>query len=464
MQVNQPLHLQRTVKLRYSACMSDDIPANERYIISGSKRLRCGFTTGTCAALAAQAATIAAITGTLPESVTLRTPKGWLVHASPIKDTRSTLPTAKSARCGIQKDAGDDPDVTDGCIVYATVTLQPHAAVTDARECSHLPYKSTDAHHAAAAFNAESVNVSIDGGKGVGRVTKAGLDQKPGEAAINSVPRAMITEAVRAACEQLCFYGSAQVVIDVPEGETLAARTFNPQLGITGGISILGTSGVVEPMSETALIETIDTELRVRAHEQGCENVQQTAPETTAATAEHSFRPLIITPGNYGTDFIAAYSALSALPCVKCSNFVGEAIDRAIAYGFTHLLLIGHAGKFVKLAGGIMNTHSHVADCRMELLCAHAAVLGAPQPVLKSILECATVDAALDELDAEKQTPCSFNADAVMKRIIQAAQTHIAHRAVGCRCIGVLMFTNQRGIVGMSEEATMIIEESASQA
>ncbi|MCR5725204.1 MAG: cobalt-precorrin-5B (C(1))-methyltransferase CbiD [Treponema sp.] len=452
--------------------LADDIPANEHYILSGTRRLRCGFTTGTCAALASQAAAYTALTGHTPKKVTVRTPKGWLVHAEPVPESAPTASSKSApplaARCGIQKDAGDDPDITDGCIVYATVKLFP------------------------ALKSSGPLTVRIDGGEGVGRVTKPGLDQAPGNAAINSVPRSMITQAVQRVLEDFSFSGSAEVIIDVPEGKALAERTFNPMLGITGGISILGTSGVVEPMSEAALIETIDAELRIRA----------------AESPEGSCKPLIITPGNYGEAFIAqegsnhgsdadglekALRILQKIPTVKCSNFIGEAIDRACVYGFTHLLLIGHAGKFVKLAGGIMNTHSHTADCRMEIITAHAALSGAERTTLTAIMDAATVDAALEILDAasEKARNCSARASdsgaagacatgstapcpaesvsateraaagatasAVMERIIKAAEAHISRRALPDVKTGCIMFTNVRGLLGMSDETKTIL-------
>ncbi|MDO5453297.1 MAG: cobalt-precorrin-5B (C(1))-methyltransferase CbiD, partial [Eubacteriales bacterium] len=209
--------------------------AFEHFVQSGTKQLRCGYTTGTCAALAAEGATQLLLTGTAPKTLSVRTPKGWTVEVVPEVCEKTEDGTA---RCAVRKDAGDDPDVTDGMPVVATVSI---------REPS-------------------SEAVVIDGGDGVGRVTKPGLDQPVGNAAINRVPRQMIRDAVLDVCEELDYdpvtKGAVQVVISIPGGEERAKKTFNPKLGVEGGLSVLGTSGIVEPMSEQALKDTIAVELR----------------------------------------------------------------------------------------------------------------------------------------------------------------------------------------------------------
>ena len=273
-------------------------------IRSGVKLLRCGYTTGTCAALAAAGAVRLLLTGEAPERVRITTPKGWTVEL-PLEDA---VLDGGEARCAVRKDAGDDPDVTDGCLVCAAVS------------------------------RSEPGGIRIDGGAGVGRVTKPGLDQPMGAAAINSVPRRMITDAVKEVCDELGYSGGLSVVISVPGGEEIARRTFNPMLGIEGGISILGTSGIVEPMSEQAMIDTIELNLR-----------QAAALEPGSGGAKR----LILTPGSYGESYLHAIR-LDALgvPVVKCSNFIGEALDAAAIQGFSEVLLVGHVGKLVKLAGG----------------------------------------------------------------------------------------------------------------
>ena len=296
----------------------------EHYVYSSGRRLRCGYTTGTCAALAATGAVYLLLTGTAPETVEMMTPKGWTVQV-PLE--RCQLKNG-SACCAVRKDGGDDVDCTTDLLIVAEVskTKQP--------------------------------GVWIDGGDGVGRITKPGLDQPIGAAAINSVPRSMIRQQVEMVCKRFGYDGGISVCIQVPGGEQAAKKTFNPELGIEGGISILGTSGIVEPMSVQALMETITLKLR--------------------QLAAQGNQELILTPGNYGLDFVQNQAWFcQEIPVVRCSNFIGEALDQAAVYGFQRVLLVGHIGKLVKLAGGIMNTHSRWADCRTELFCAHAAVCGA---------------------------------------------------------------------------------------
>ena len=380
--------------------MGEELIATEQFIRSGKKKLRCGITTGSCAAIASLASTKAIFEGAFPAYAKITTPKGWIALAE-IKKMR--LISKTQALCAVQKDGGDDADATDGLLIYADVSVSP-------------------------ASQPNQLSVRIFGGKGIGVVTKAGLDQKIGLPAINSVPRAMIEAAVKSVCVEHNFSGTIDVVISAPLGKEIARHTFNPVLGIEGGISILGTSGVVEPMSESALVEALDVETRVIAE----------------SLRGKKIRPLIITPGNFGLDFVAALPELSDIQTLKCSNFIGNAIDFAAAYEFTHVIFVGHAGKFVKLAGGIFNTHSHTADCRMELIASHAALVGAESFDIARIFDCATVDAALDILDESNIT------SAVMKSIAKAAQRRIAQRVQGAYKFAFTMFTNVRGVLAQT--------------
>lgn len=368
-------------------------------IRSGQRLLRCGYTTGTCAALAAQGAARLLLTGQAPQEITLLTPKGWEVSVCP--DLCQMQQGA--AVCSVRKDAGDDADVTDGLPVTATVTR------TDATD------------------------IVIDGGKGVGRVTKPGLDQPVGAAAINHVPRQMIWQQVKDVCRETGYNGGLSVIISVEGGEEAARRTFNPQLGVEGGLSILGTSGIVEPMSEQAIVDTIALEI----HQQ-------------AAVS----RQLILTPGNYGMDFLHGQGwDRRGVPVVKCSNFLGEALDCAAMEGTEQLLLVGHIGKLVKVAGGIMNTHSRYADCRTELFCAHAAMCGAGTAVCCALMEAATADACLEILNE------AGLGDAVMDSLLSAIQQHLEHR-VGNRCqVGAAVFSNQFGLLGITPPAKEMLQQ-----
>ena len=371
--------------------------AFEHYIRSGQKQLRCGYTTGTCAALAAAGAARLLLTGQVPEALRLVTPKGLAVEVEP----RDCALENGTARCAVVKDGGDDADVTTGHLVVAAVTKT-------------------------------ASGVAIDGGAGVGRVTKPGLDQLVGAAAINRVPRQMIAAAVEEICGETGYGGGLSIVISVPDGEELARRTFNPMLGIEGGISILGTSGIVEPMSEQAIVDTIAVEQH----------------QAAISGARH----LLLTPGNYGMDFLQTLGLdTRGVPCVKYSNFVGDALDIAASEGFESVLLVGHIGKLVKLAGGVMNTHSKWADCRMELFCAHAAVCGGDQNLCRRLMETATTDACVAALDEAGLR------EAVLNSLLAAIQTHLERRAAGNFLVGAVTFSNEYGLLGKTETVEEIL-------
>ena len=375
-------------------------PQFEHYIRSGQRLLRCGYTTGTCAALGAAGAARLLLTGHAPESVGLRTPKGIVVEVAP----QFCRLTADGAACAIVKDGGDDIDATTGLPVIAAVTLLPGAPRT----------------------------VTIDGGAGVGRVTKPGLDQPVGAAAINRVPRQMITEALLREADAVGYGGGFAVVISIEGGEAAAKRTFNPHLGVEGGLSVLGTSGIVEPMSQQALLDSLQLEIH--------------------QAALHS-RRLILAPGNYGLDYLAQnYPELHEIPIVKVSNFIGEALDMAAAEHFAEVLLVGHVGKLVKLAGGIMNTHSKQADCRTELFCTHAALCGADTATCRALMDAATTDACLDILTAAnlKKT--------VMASLLQAIQLHLDRRAAEAFTVGAVLFSNQSGPLGQTQQAEKLLQ------
>lgn len=374
--------------------------AFEHYIRSGQRLLRCGYTTGTCAALAAQGAARLLLSGQAPRTVSLRTPGGLMVEAAP---AFCRMEDETAAVCAVVKDAGDDTDVTGGIAIAATLR------------------------------HSDSPGVTIDGGPGVGRVTKPGLDQPVGAAAINSTPRRMIGEQVLSVCAELGYPGGLEVIISVPGGEEAAKRTFNSALGVEGGISILGTSGIVEPMSEQALVATIELELK--------------------QAAANSSR-LILTPGNYGADFLRAQGwDRLGVPIVKCSNFIGEAIDSAAGLSFSEVFLVGHIGKLVKLAGGVMNTHSKYAGCRTELFCAHAALCGAGRELCRSLMASATTDGCIALLDtAGLRHP-------VIESLLSSVQTHLDRRAQGAYRIGAVLFSNRYGYLGQTGKAKGILAQ-----
>ena len=369
----------------------------EEYLIKDGKKLRLGYTTGSCAAAAAKAAAWMLLTGQRKEQIQIRTPKGITLDLQ-VCDIRME---PDRVSCAIEKDSGDDPDVTKGMHITATVSRRREPGVL------------------------------IDGGKGVGRVTKPGLDQPVGNAAINSVPRQMIRENVDEVCRAADYHGGLDVVISAPGGEEIARKTFNPRLGIEGGISILGTSGIVEPMSEEALVGSIQVEIR----------------QKVASGARY----LLVTPGNYGETFLREHMTLPFSESVKCSNFVGQTIDMAQQLGVKGILFVAHIGKFVKVAAGIMNTHSRWADGRGEILAANALRAGISREAALEILEAATTEEALSVVVREGLL------DAVMEQLTTRIHDHLNRRA-GANCLlGAVLYSNQWGYLGQTESAEELI-------
>lgn len=374
------------------------------YVVRNQKKLRFGYTTGSCAAGAARGAAELLLGEDEIGEAELMTPKGILLHLELLDMKRDE----NAASCAVRKDAGDDPDTTNGILVYAKVEKFQIRSDMENR-------------------------IVIDGGTGVGRVTKPGLSQKIGEAAINPVPRAMILQAVEEIADRYHYEGGLKVTISVPEGEKIARKTFNPRLGIVGGISILGTSGIVEPMSEKALIDSIRVEMSQHA-----------------AMGEQY---MLVTPGNYGADYLREHMALPFEKNIKCSNYVGETIDMAVDMGVKGILFISHIGKFVKVAAGIMNTHSHSADARMEVLCANAIRAGGDLACARSILQCNTTDEALRVLDENhilKET---------MKEITDRIQFYLDHRSYQQILLGAVIFSNEYGYLGQTANAAELIDK-----
>ena len=369
----------------------------EEYLIKDGKKLRLGYTTGSCAAAAAKAAAWMLLTGQRKERIQLQTPKGITLDLQ-VCDIRME---PERVSCATEKDSGDDPDVTKGMHITATVSRRREPGVL------------------------------IDGGKGVGRVTKPGLDQPVGNAAINSVPRQMIRENVEQVVRAADYHGGLDVVISAPGGEEIARKTFNPRLGIEGGISILGTSGIVEPMSEEALVGSIQVEIR----------------QKVASGARY----LLVTPGNYGETFLREHMTLPFSESVKCSNFVGQTIDMAQQLGVKGILFVAHIGKFVKVAAGIMNTHSRWADGRGEILAANALRPGISREAALEILEAATTEEALSVVVREGLL------DAVMEQLTTRIHDHLNRRA-GANCLlGAVLYSNQWGYLGQTESAEELI-------
>lgn len=374
--------------------------------------MRYGFTTGSCAAAASKAAAYMLLTGNKKESISIMTPKGILFHARILEIIR----TEQEVTCAVEKDGGDDPDITTGALIYSTVRFRTSSEKIMEEE---FPEKNK--------MQEKNNRIFIEGGKGVGRVTKPGLDQPVGNAAINHVPREMITKEVQEVCTLTDFSGDLDIIISVPEGERLAEQTFNPRLGIIGGISILGTSGIVEPMSAQALLDTIRVELNQKKAQ--------------------GYEIAAVSPGNYGLDYMKRTYQYDLDQSVKCSNFVGDTIDMAIEIGFSKMLFTGHIGKLVKVAGGMMNTHSKEGDCRMEILTAAAVKNQVPYAVLEDILQCVTTEEAIRKLDA-----CGKK-EAVMQDLLKKICFYMNKRTAGKMQIEVILYSNDFGELAKSDGA-----------
>ena len=387
--------------------------------------LRKGFTTGSCAAAAAKAACRMLLSGSEVDRISVITPKGPAFDAEILNTER----TAEYVKCAVRKDGGDDPDITTGALIEAEVRF---AGTEEGIEAECTETVANKAYERSGAE--EAPRVIIKGGKGVGRVTRPGLDQPVGEAAINSVPREMITREVTEVLDMFDCSEAVTVTISVPEGEELALHTFNPRLGIEGGISIIGTSGVVEPMSRQAILDTIKVELRQKRAE------------------GHDIA--FISPGNYGLDFMKETYDVDLDRSVKCSNFVGETIDMICELGFSGMLLTGHIGKLVKVAGGIMNTHSREADCRMEIIAAAAVREGADTEVLGRIFDCLTTEEAYGILYE------AGLAEKVSQRIMDRIMYNLDRRAGGRLDIGCIVYSKEYGQLAASDRAAGMIEEN----
>ncbi|MDD2979654.1 MAG: cobalt-precorrin-5B (C(1))-methyltransferase CbiD [Hespellia sp.] len=377
--------------------MADSRRLEDYYIYKNHKKLQYGYTTGTCSAAAAKAAAEMLFGGRQLAKVEITVPFGIDLEL----EICETQIREDGVTCAVKKYAGDDPDVTNGVLVYATVTRQ------------------------------QEKGIWIDGGIGVGRVTKKGLEQPVGQAAINKTPRAMIFREMEEVCNRYEYEGGISVTISIPEGVELAKRTFNPRLGIEGGISVLGTTGIVVPMSEEALIKSIEVEMGMRLSDGDCY--------------------LLATPGNYGATYLRDHTTLDFSRNIQCSNYIGETIDMAVNKGAKGLLFVSHIGKFAKVAAGIMNTHSRAADARAEVMAACAIRAGANLETAKAILETVTTDEALGLIKAAGLL------EKTMVEMIKKIGYYLDRRAYGQIVTGAVIFSNEYGYLGQTESAAELM-------
>ncbi len=370
---------------------------NEMYVYRNSEKLRCGFTTGTCAASASKASAFMLLSGIKTDFSDIITPSGAELHI-PVSEQ---IMNSEFSSCSVKKDSGDDPDITNGVLVYSKVKLI-------------------------------SEGVKILGGEGIGIVTRDGLDQPVGEYAINSVPRKMIKQAVCEVAEEFGYSGGFEIEISIPQGVELAKKTMNSHIGIMGGISVIGTTGIVEPMSNKAMIDTI--------------KLEQNVLKKTGA------RNLLLTLGNYSDTYIKDNLPFDLKKSVKCSNYIGDAIDTALENEFESVLVVGHIGKLVKLGAGIMNTHSSFADGRMEVIITCGVLAGMSTDILKKIPDCATVDAALDIVK-----DAGF-LDAVLDILIKKIEYYLKLKVRESIKIGAVVFSFKHDFTLKTSDADELIK------
>jgi len=366
---------------------------NSKYITKNGKTLRTGYTTGSCAAAAAKAAAYMLINNRFIEQVEIDTPKGWKLKL----DVNNPVITREYASCYIIKDAGDDPDITDGIHVYAR------------------------------AYKTERGEVSVTAGEGIGTVTMPGLQVRPGNPAINPIPMAMIKKEVS---EVLSEVSGIEIELSIPNGEDLAKKTFNPRLGIIGGLSVLGTTGIVEPMSEDAIKDTIALELNYKK--------------------EAGLSSVVLVPGNYGENFSKKWLNITEEKIVKISNYLGFALEKCSELGFKRVILAGHIGKLVKPAGGIFYTHSRVSDTRMEILTAYLGIMGCPRGRLSQIMECRTTEEAIVLIEEEGM-------EAIYTILADKCASKCEEYIYGALDIGVVMFSMKR-LLAKSKKLDSILE------
>ncbi|HAQ39414.1 MAG TPA: cobalamin biosynthesis protein CbiD [Clostridiales bacterium] len=350
------------------------------------KKISCGFTTGTCAAAAATAAAIMLFSGKIVYKVYVKLPTGEMLLVD-IGDQKFDV---EGVSCCVKK-GSDDSDLTDSVLIYAKIRLNP------------------------------SNGICIEGGTGVGIVTQNGMNCPVGSAAINSVPRKMIAENIKRICDDYKYSGGVNIVISVPGGEELAEKTFITRLGVTGGILITGITGVVEPVSEKAFIESLRVEMEV--------------------IREKGYTILLAFPGNHAQSFIDRSLGIVGENCIKFGNYLGEILDFAMELDFNEILIACHIGKIVKVAGGMMNTHYRNGDFRMEVFACYAALYGAGRKTVEEILGSITSEQVLDILESENIEK------SVIDKIREKAEYYINKRVENKIRTKLIIYSNNKGIL-----------------
>lgn len=350
----------------------------------------CGFTTGTCAAGAARAAAQGLAMGYMPDSVEVITPSGITAR---LEILEKTLKPGHFAHCAVRKDAGDDPDVTHGCLIFAGVEPCPE------------------------------MGVIINGGEGVGTVTKPGLRVAPGGAAINPVPRKMIGDSVKEFVQRDM---GLKVTISVPGGEEIAEKTFNPRLGIMGGISIIGTTGIVRPMSQESHKASLVCALDV-ASAMGHETV-------------------VLVPGNLGENAFLRTFKVPAEQVVQVSNYLGFMLVEAQKRAFPRIILAGHPGKLAKFIRGDLDTHSLRSPPAMDIVIKILEKNGLEESIVTAVKDSPTVEGIIQKL---RERDKLFMVEDIAN-IIEGKARGFLGPGIDA---GVVLFDMQMDVIGISKGA-----------
>ncbi|XTR37659.1 cobalt-precorrin-5B (C(1))-methyltransferase CbiD [Paraclostridium tenue] len=370
----------------------------EEYVYIDGKKYKRGYTTGSCATAAAKAASYMLLTKFPIEVVNIDTPKGIPLN---LKVENINIQD-DYVECSIRKDGGDDIDATHNMHIYA------RAEFIDSKE------------------------IIITGGNGVGRVTKKGLGIEIGESAINKTPRNMINNEVRKVIGE---DKGVKITIFAPEGELIAKKTFNPRLGIVGGISIIGTTGIVEPMSDEGWKKSLSIELEMKKA-QGMDKI-------------------ILVPGNHGEMFIKETLGIDIKYIVRTSNFIGYMLKEAQRIGFKKILMAGHLGKYVKVAGGIFNTHSKVADARNEILLANLALMNAPFELIKKVNECLTTEEFIEIINSKEYEGYKEIYNILSNKCRERIDIYLNDEEID---VEVMIFSMEKELLGQSEKASDLKE------
>lgn len=377
----------------------------EEYVYIDGKKYRRGYTTGSCATGAAKAATYMLLTKKKINEINIDTPKGI-----PLTLKVENLNINNDyVECSIEKDGGDDIDATHTMHIYARAEI----------------------------VDKESKDILVCGGEGIGVVTKKGLSVEIGKAAINPTPMKMINTELRKIIGDdisgtIGNDKALKITISAPRGEEVAKKTFNPRLGIIGGISIIGTTGIVEPMSDEGWKKSLSIELQMK-REQGLDKI-------------------ILVPGNHGEQFVREQLDLDMKYVVRTSNFIGYMLKEAQRMGYKKILMAGHIGKFIKLSAGIFNTHSKVADARREILVSNLAMMKAPYEFLEKVDKCLTAEEAVELINNSEyidfynlvSNKCKFKVD-----------EYLGDEDIE---VEIIMFSMDKTLLGKSDNTDNLVE------